>query len=180
VRDGGEAVFGLGIIAARLFGYVRDDAGSPLPGMKLTLTCGTHKEVVSSDAEGRYAVSGADAVCSLSPDASSIPAGYEMMDTGLHPVILARQDPAHVDYSLRAMRSIAGTVSVAAGTNGTAVRLLETGAARQVDARGRFVFRNLKPGLYTIRLDIDGQAIERVVVVPAGPGVTEVTLSPGK
>jgi protocatechuate 3,4-dioxygenase beta subunit len=55
-------------------------------------------------------------------------------------------------------------------------RLVETGAEQRTDADGRFVFRNLKPGVYHLTVAMPGRRLERVIVVPEGPAVVKVEL----
>jgi hypothetical protein len=56
------------------------------------------------------------------------------------------------------------------------VRLVETGAEQHVDADGRFVFRNLKPGVYTVAVESLGRRFTRVIAVPEGPAIVKVVL----
>jgi hypothetical protein len=75
--------------------------------------------------------------------------------------------PAREDFVVRANRSIAGTLRGGAGS----VTLVELGRAGVVDGQGRYVFRGLPPGTYTVEAAIGGRTARRVVVLPAAPTV---------
>lgn len=179
-RPGDNAVFNIGYVAARLIGSVHDDVAAPIAGVHIRATCAGAEETAVSDSTGRYAMGGAEGECRVSVEGSTLPPGYDATNVPDQTVRLTRDAPARADYVVRANRSLAGTVTPLVGTATAAgtvtVRLVETGAEQHVDADGRFVFRNLKPGVYTVAVEIRGRRFTRVIVVPEGPAIVKVVL----
>jgi hypothetical protein len=76
--------------------------------------------------------------------------------------------PVQADYAVVANRSISGTVK--APRRGRAiVSIVELNRAAETDDDGRYVFRNMKPGSFTVVTEIDGGPISRHGEVPNGP-----------
>jgi hypothetical protein len=171
---GVDANFTIGFIAPRVIGIVRDDAGAPIAGVRITMKCGTRDEAAVTNTEGRYAMNGPEGSCRVAIDGASLPAGYDPDASAPQGVALARDVPAHADYVIRANRSLSGKVR--AGVTVT-VRLLETGDVRRADPDGRFVFRNLKPGTYTVVADTAERRIRQSIVIPDGPAVVTIELN---
>jgi hypothetical protein len=176
-RGGDDVVFRIGHVAARLIGSIRDDAAAPIRGAHVRVACAGGEATAVSGGDGRFSISRAEGECRVQLDPASLPAGYTVNDEAERIVTLARGVPAHADYVLEANRSLAGVVTGRDARTGS-VRLLETGAERRPDEDGRFIFRNLKPGEYTLTAEIDGRTIVRVVVIPDGPAIVNVTLGP--
>lgn len=180
VVEGQPVTFGIGRVPARVFGYVRDDAGVPVPSVKLTLRCGTGQTEASTDSSGRYSMSGPEGPCSVTPDASSVPAGYDAAGTQPVETHLAAEWPVRVDHVVTAQRSLSGIAPATQQALTVTIRREDTEVTRKTDRNGRFVFRNLKPGVYTLSVVIDGRTVERRVEMPPGPAVFAVDLRPGK
>jgi hypothetical protein len=173
-RTGEDAVFNIGYVAARMIGFVRDDVAAPVAGVHIRAKCAGGEETAVSDSAGGYAISGAEGECRVSIDNGTVPPGYDAGTTREQTVRLARGEPAHADFVVPANRSLAGTVRSSAGP--VMARLVETGAEQRTDTDGRFVFRNLKPGVYHLTVAMPGRRLERVIVVPEGPAVVKVEL----
>jgi hypothetical protein len=174
-EPGHEVTFTIGHVAARVFGFVRDDSGAPIRGVQIRGMCGPAQVTAITNSEGRYTLTHAEGECRVGLDLNSLPAGYDGADLRPRSVRLARNAPAHADYVVRAHRSLVGTVGGSDGA--TTVRLLETGEERRPDAAGRFVFRNLKPGTYTVSAVVGDRRVERRVDIPDGPALVNVTLN---
>jgi hypothetical protein len=174
VSGGGSVTFGIGRVPAQVIGYVRDDAGAPMPGIRLTLACGARRTQSSTDTQGRYSMAGPEGRCSVVADPDSFPAGYDGSAASAVEVTLALETPARADHVVRALRSVSG-VAPGQGLRVT-MRTGETQIVHQTDSAGRFVFRNLKPGAYTLSLRLGGETVERRVEVPAGPAALHVDL----
>ncbi|MGZ6123496.1 MAG: MSCRAMM family protein, partial [Myxococcales bacterium] len=161
--------------SARLSGTVRDDAGGPLAGVLLRLAGAQAGETASTDSSGHYAFSPAPGEFTLSLDAGSLPPGYDAADAAPRTVRLVQSEPAHLEWIVPAGRSIAGTVVI---TPRHAVPVWLVGTDRKIVARpdGAFVFRNLRPGIWTVAADLDGAEVHEVVRVPEGPAVVHVEL----
>jgi hypothetical protein len=149
-------------------GYVRDDAGNGLAGVSLVLHSAAGAHTATTDSSGKFHFSGESGDCELGVVAESIPAGYDTSALAPQVFHLDTEEPAHVDIAVTANRSIAGTVRSAPGADAT-VTLLELQRNGTVDAAGRYVFRGLPPGTYTVQLSVGGKVIQRVVTMPAAP-----------
>jgi hypothetical protein len=69
-------------------------------------------------------------------------------------------------------RSIAGTIHDPRIASGTAsIRIVELDRSAAIDSDGRYVFRGVQPGTYTIEAIVAGAAMRRTVEVPVGPAV---------
>jgi hypothetical protein len=174
-RPGQDASFSIGYVAARVIGVVHDDAGAGVAGVLVRAECAGSEQTAVSDSGGHYAMNAPEGDCRIGIDSASLPPGYDGSAIPGQTVRLAKDVPAHADYLVPANRSIAGRVTPTAGA--VTVRLLETDAEQRTDAEGRFVFRHLKPGTYTVTVDIEGRRMEREVVVPEGPALVNVALN---
>lgn len=172
LSGGGSVTFGIGRLPAQVIGYVRDDAGAPVPGVRLTLVCGARQTHSSTDTNGRYSMAGPEGRCSVLADPGSFPAGYDGGGTSAAEVTLALERPARAEHVVRALRSLSGLAPAPALR--VTMRTGETEIVRQTDTSGRFVFRNLKPGACTLSVVLDGKTVERRVEVPAGPAALDV------
>jgi hypothetical protein len=107
----------------------------------------------------------------VDPVRETIPAGFDISAVATPTLQLVAGQPVQLDVLVPANRSIAGTVRGAPATGGSVtVTVVELGRTAEVDAAGRYVFRGLKPGRYTIEVTLDGKALRRVVELAAGPG----------
>ena len=180
VTNGQPISFGIGRLPARLIGYVRDDAGAPIRGVKIVLVCGAQHFDATTDTSGRYTITGPEAPCSVMPEASSLPAGYAAGDVEPRTVNLAPSISAHADYVFRAMRSLTGVVAAAAAGRAVTLRHDSGDSVKRADAAGRFAFRNLGPGAYTVSVDTGTKVVERRVELPSGPGLIDVDMRQDK
>ena len=106
----------------------------------------------------------------LEPVRETLPAGYDVSGVAPQPIQLAEGAPAQMELVIPANRSIAGTVHDAPSAAGTAtVRIVELDRSAPLDDAGRYVFRGLAPGHYTIEATIAGKTMTHAVDVPAAP-----------
>jgi hypothetical protein len=91
--------------SAAVTGTVRDESGHPLPGVLVTLTLGTTRRVVITDAHGRYAFTG------LEPGRGTVEARLEGFQPGFVALRLRRDGGARADLSLSLGVSEAITVT---------------------------------------------------------------------
>ena len=180
VTNGQPIAFGIGRLPGRLLGYARDDAGAPIRGVKMMLVCGAQHFDATTDSSGRYTITGPEALCSVMPETSSLPAGYASGDVEPRTVNLVPSISAQADYIFRAMRSLTGVVAAAAAGRAVTLRNDSGDAVKRADAAGRFAFRNLGPGAYTVSVDTGTKVIERRVELPTGPGLIDVDMRQDK
>jgi hypothetical protein len=163
--------FGIVRAAAHLGGFVRDDQGAGIAGVSLVLTSPAGSQTVTSDSSGRFRFAVAQGEYVLDPVRETIPAGFDVSAVATQTLQLVAGQPVQSDVVVPANRSIAGTVRGAPAAGGsTTVTVVELGRTAEVDATGRYVFRGLKPGRYTVEVTLDGKTLRRVVELAPGPG----------
>jgi hypothetical protein len=147
---------------------VRDDVDAAVVGVRLRLHGLDGDETTVTDSDGRFRFSVAPGDYLLVPDPDSLSVGYELSGLVAHSVRLTRGAASQFAYVVTANRSISGVVR-SSHPSGTVVLLPELNRSVQSDDDGHYVFRNLKPGTYTVVAVIDGRVVRRQVEVPAGP-----------
>jgi hypothetical protein len=168
VNAGETATFGIAYSPARLTGLVRDDVDAAVVGVRLRLHGLDGDETTVTDSDGRFRFAVAPGDYLLVPDPDSLSVGYELSGLVAHSVRLTRGAASQFGYVVTANRSISGVVR-SNYPSGTVVLLPELNRSVQSDDDGHYVFRNLKPGTYTVVAVIDGRVVRRQVEVPAGP-----------
>lgn len=178
VEAGEPVAFGLAQAPAHLSGTVRDDAEGGIAGATVTLA-GPATRSARTDSSGRFAFAVPDGDYTLAIDPASVPPGYELAGLAPRPVRLDREAPAREEVVIRAFRSISGSLR-AANPAGRRVWLRETSESRVVGPDGRYAFRNVAPGRYTLVAETGHGTVERAVEVPEGPAVVAVDLGPAR
>jgi hypothetical protein len=168
VNAGETATFGVAYSPARLTGLVRDDVDAAVVGVRLRLHGLDGDETTVTDSDGRFRFSVAPGDYLLVPDPDSLAVGYDLSGLIAHSVRLTRGAASQCDYGVTANRSISGVVR-SNSPSGIVVLLPELNRSVQSDDDGHYVFRNLKPGTYTIVAVVDGRVVRRQVEVPSGP-----------
>jgi hypothetical protein len=155
------------VTTGRLIGTVRDDAGIAMAGIVFALEGRGTRQTITSDSSGRFRVDAAPGDYELSALTDSVPAGYDPSALGASSIHLEPDAPMTTELVVRAERSIAGTVH--ARVSASSLRIVELDRAGTLDSSGRYVFRGLPPGTFTLEVVVDGSIETRTVVVPAGP-----------
>lgn len=166
-RRARDAAVGTRVVTGRLIGIVRDDSGAPIAGVSFRLTGRGTRELITTDTSGRFRVDAAAGDYELTALADSVPVGYDPTELTAPSIHLEPDAPVTTEIVIRAERSITGTVHSRFGV--TSIRIVELDRAGTVDAEGRYVFRRMPAGRYTIEAVIDGDEQRRVVDVPATP-----------
>jgi hypothetical protein len=117
----------------------------------------------------------------------SFPPGYSLQDLSAKNVTVEPGRPASTQFTVRALRSIAGRVLVydksklqTVPLEGAIVRLKERSLEVKTGPTGGYIFRNLPAGTYTVSTEYEGKEITRTVVLtPAPINLRDVDLNVG-
>jgi hypothetical protein len=170
--ESGDAVrVGIAFSPARLHGFVRSDANVPIAGVTVKLAGNEKEWVATTDSSGQYSFAVGDGAYRVSLQTDAVPEGYDLTAVqGERAVGLSAANPMRVDLLLPAHRAISGRV-VGPGVDEGMVKLLEAGLTAPIDSDGRFLFRGVRPGTYTLSATRGRKRFERKVVVPEGPAL---------
>ncbi|HYC58366.1 MAG TPA: SPOR domain-containing protein [Thermoanaerobaculia bacterium] len=164
--SGGEVRFGVAYTPARAIGTVVDDVGDGIAGLTLVASRGEHRfqEITNGNGKASVALPTGEWEISISP--SSVPPGYSLTTLESQTVSLERGKSADVRFLLKANRSISGRV---VGARSAEVTIEPTGRRMVTDKEGRYSFRSLLPGTYTIATTVAQKRITRSVTIPRAP-----------
>jgi hypothetical protein len=180
--------FGINFAKGQLFGYLLDDSGAGVGGITVELKNGKFTRRVATGGTGKFAFTGLGpgeySVATL-PD--SYPPGYALQDLTAQTVTVEAGKPASAQFTVRALRSIAGRVLVydkstlqTVPLEGAMVRLKEPSLEIKTGPNGGYIFRNLAAGTYTISIEYGGKETTRTVVLPPAPtNLRDVDLNVG-
>lgn len=162
-QTGEPIAFGVATTPARVFGFVKNDGGAGIGGVRVLLVRGTQQVVGETATNGEYQITATPGEWQLSILTDSVPAGYALDGLEAKSVMLDRQQPLHVEQVLHAHRTISGraTANADIAINDRHVR---------ADAEGHYSARSLPPGPVTI---VSGD-VRKNVELPAGPATLTV------
>jgi hypothetical protein len=169
--------FGINFAKGQLFGYLLDDSGAGVGGITVELKNEKFTRRITTGGTGKFAFTGLGpgeySVATL-PD--SYPPGYALQDLSAQTVTVEAGKPASAQFTVRAMRSIAGRVLVydksilqTVPLEGATVRLKEPALEVKTGPNGGYIFRNLGAGTYTISIDYGDKETTRAVTLPSAP-----------
>jgi hypothetical protein len=151
--------FGIGYALSGLMGQVLNDAGQGVAEVTIAIRSRGQRWTAATDANGSFFVSSLVAGdYDVEVDEDSLPAGFST-DPPVQPqkVRVEARSPGKASFTARALRSISGRVlgydSKAgryAPVPGAQVILRESGLTAITDRQGRYLFRDLPTGSYTI------------------------------
>lgn len=177
-REAGESAdFGVALSGVRLAGVVLNDAGLPLPGVTVVVEGASGGRAVT-DSSGTYRLNVASGEVRVSIAPETVPPGHELRALVPRKRTVAAGQPASVNFTVRALRSLEGVV---AGVEGRPVAVVAPDVSQSVvtDAGGRFVLRRLPAGPLTLVVGEGAAARRNVVQIPDAPGVVRgVQLQP--
>jgi hypothetical protein len=158
VEENASVNIGISYALSGLTGQVLNDAGQGIGGVTVLINGRGLKWSVVTDADGSFFVSSLVAgEYEVHADEDSLPAGYSAQDLGEpQRVTVGASAPGKVVFTARAYRSVSGRVLSYDSTLGRYVPVnrakvtLEPGSATMTDLAGRYLFRDLASGSYTI------------------------------
>ncbi len=178
VDEDASVDFGIGYSLSGLMGQVLNDAGQGVGGVAIAIGSRGLKRSTVTEADGSFFVSSLVAgEYDVQADEDSLPAGYSG-DALTEPqrVTVGASSPGKAAFAVRAFRSISGRVlgyDATAGqyvpVNHAQVILREPGVRAATDLQGRYLFRDLAAGTYTIALPEEPQTAAQTVRLGAQP-----------
>jgi hypothetical protein len=169
--DPGSAVdFGIVYPAAQIIGYVHDDTGAGLPGIGVSIRGPAGQSQVTADQAGKFVAPVTQSGTYVADvNVETVRAGYALDDLNPLSIPLSTGESKKINFTLPAIRALAGKVQSYDASRGeyvpvanAVVRLEELKRQAISDSSGRYLFRNLPRGLFTI--SVNGQAYDQVDV----------------
>src|SRR4029077_2132519 len=149
--------FGINFAKGQIFGFLLNDAGAGIGGITVELKGEKLTRRVQTGGNGKVAFAGlVPGNYSVATLPESYPPGYAFQDLAPQTVAVESGKPASTQFTVRALRSIAGRVLVYDKTTlqtvplaGAVVRLKELSLEVTTGSSGAYIFRNLAAGTYT-------------------------------
>ncbi len=170
--------FGIGYSLSGLAGKVLNDAGQGVAGIAVTIESRGKKWSATTEADGSFFVSSLEAGdYDVQADPDSLPAGYSVDGFGdAQKVTVGKAAPGKAAFTARAFRSISGQVLIYDTKElryvpvvGAEVLLMEPGLTSKADPQGRYLFRDLAAGSYTVSVQNEAQTAARMVRLGSQP-----------
>jgi hypothetical protein len=170
--------FGIGYSLSGLTGKVLNDAGQGVAGIAVTIESRGKKWSATTETDGSFFVGSLEAGdYDVQADPDSLPAGYSAEGFGeAQKVAVGKAAPGKAAFTARALRSISGQVLIYDTKElryvpviGAEVLLNGPGSTAKADTRGRYLFRDLAAGSYTLSLRNETQTPERTVRLGGAP-----------
>jgi len=178
VDESATVNFGIGYSLSGLMGQVLNDAGQGVAGVTVAIRSAGSGWTAATGADGSFFVSSLIAgEYDVKVDEDSLPAGYSAESlAGPERVTVGASSPGKAAITVRAYRSIAGRVLTYdprlgryVPVAGVQVILREPGLAIVTDLMGRYLFRDLPAGAYTISVPDGAETSTRTVRLGAQP-----------
>ncbi|HML17078.1 MAG TPA: hypothetical protein VK419_08630 [Bryobacteraceae bacterium] len=175
--EDGEVNFGIARSLSSLGGEVQDDTPRGVSGIAIVIQGENRRTTIVSGGDGKFLVPRLAAGQYLvSVDGDSLPPGYIVEEPAVVSVPVEDGKAPRASLKIRAIRNISGrvllydrTLGQYVGIPGIAVVLTEMSLTTTTDSDGRFLFRELPGGTFTVSADYNGQGINRLVTVPEQP-----------
>jgi len=170
--------FGIAYSLSGLIGRVLNDAGQGVAGVTIAIQRHELKWSVATQADGSFFVPRLIAGdYDVQLDEDSLPVGYSAA-AGAKPrqIVVGPSSPANAAFTVQTFRSISGRVLTYDEKTGqylpvirVQVNLLELGSFSVTDGTGRYMFRDLPPGYYTVSVQDGAQTSTRKLRLGAQP-----------
>ncbi len=180
--------FGINFAKGQIFGYLLNDAGKGIGGVTMELRGEASPRRVATSSNGKFSFPGLKAgAYTIAAMPESFPPGYSLQALEPQSTAVDSGKPASIQFTVKALRSISGKVTVYDKTSlktvplpGAIVRLKELAMQTIAAENGAYIFRNLPAGTFTIAVEYQGKETTQTVIVPADPAsIRDVELSVG-
>jgi hypothetical protein len=173
----GELHFGVGQAQASVVGEVMGDAKLGVPGVTVTVQGESRRLNSTTMSEGRFSIQRlAEGRYEAFIDGDSLPAGYLIEAPARVPVIATAAVPGRVTLRVRAIRNVGGRVLMydrALGRHvpvmGAEVSITELGLKVVSDREGRYLFRELPAGVFTVSASNQDKSLNKIVTLGESP-----------
>ncbi len=178
VDEDANVNFGIGYSLSGLMGRVTNDATLGVGGVSIVIQNRGNNWTAVTQADGSFFVSSLVAGdYDVRVDEDSLPSGYSAdLLGGSQRIEVGAASPGRVVFKARALRSISGrvlnydaTVGKYVPVMGAQVVLLELGLDIITDSTGRFLFRDLPAGAYTLKVQNEPRTSPQAVRVSDQP-----------
>lgn len=171
--------FGIAFAAGQLFGFVRNDARQPIPGVVVRIRNEKVDTSVKSGDDGRFERrSLPQGAYEVAIDAASLPAGYWLAGLRSVTVEVSPAASAEADFTMKAVRALGGRIAAydsaagkEVGVAGAVVTLHEIPCAVVTDKNGLYRFKELPAGNYTVSVVHKGKEYTVMVVLSNDPSL---------
>jgi hypothetical protein len=181
--------FGINFAKGQFFGFLLNDAGKGIYGVVVELSGAGIQRSTITDSDGKFTFQGLEAgTYSVATQSGSYPNGYSLQNLQSQQGTVEPGKPARVRITVKAIRVIAGRVTVYDTTTlkpvplpDAVVYIKELSLSAKTGPNGAYILRNLPAGTYTLAVAYNGKETTRTVVIPADPiNMREIDLDAGK
>jgi hypothetical protein len=180
-NENGTVNFGVARLQGTLVGILRNDAGKGvgqatvalrrLDGPVTMATTGGDGDFMVSHLEyGQY---------EATVDPATLPPGYALEGDLSSTVSVTPAAAGRLAFQVKAIRNVAGQVEITDSTGkrtpgaGLEIVVPELSRKAKTDARGRYLFRELPAGKFTLSLDFEGRPFIQKITLPDEPAQRE-------
>lgn len=164
--------FNISARKALLFGFVRNDAGMPL-GKAMIRIEGIQQEQMQTSENGSFRFNLKNGgVYTATIDAQSLPPGYDLGALTSQTAHVEVNEPARVDFAVRALRSIFGTVRCTGtplGSRKVSLLLDHRQSPIAIDQKGNYKISDLASGWHELTITYGGFHSTRRIELPGEP-----------